>query len=171
MISDTLHAALEEIEEYQKSMPQCYDGLRGEIGKVKAVMDALRAFLDLPPSLGRYPQYDAAVTRLRVEIAGINVDGLQDALECVTDSWPTLEGGEASSRSSPKKGPGLGYDPQEVLARAIGVWTRGGGREQPCSAASEVDTVKNEVHLRNVNGLLVIYKLGRNGEIWRTVEG
>lgn len=45
MISDTLHDALAEIEDYQGSMPKCYDGLRDEIGKVKTVMSAMRAFL------------------------------------------------------------------------------------------------------------------------------
>ena len=91
MISDTLHDALSAIEDHQKSMPKCYDGLREEIGKVKAVMDALRAYLDCPPSDGRYPKYDAAMIRLRTAVAGIDVSGLTAALENIRSSWPTKQ--------------------------------------------------------------------------------
>ena len=90
-MSDTIHDALAEIEGYQQSMPECCDGLRGEIGKMKAVMDALRAYLDCPPSNGRYPRCDAAMTRLRTKIAGIDVSGIAAALENVRASWPTKE--------------------------------------------------------------------------------
>lgn len=89
MISDTLHDSIDEIEHYQKLMPEVYDGLRNEIGKVKAVMDALRSYLDLPPSEGKYPKYDAAMLRLRNEIADLDVEGLAAAIKHVTASWPT----------------------------------------------------------------------------------
>lgn len=46
MISDMLSEAVEEIERYQKDMPDCYEGLRFEIDTVKEVMDCLRLYLD-----------------------------------------------------------------------------------------------------------------------------
>lgn len=171
MISDTLHDALVEIERYQKSMPQCYDGLQDEIGKVKAAMDALRAYLDFPPGDGRYPIYDAAMRRLRTEIAGIAVDGLAAAIENVTSSWPAPSEADVTTDSRPSRLNGLGYDPEEVLARAIDVWTQAGDRDQPSSDYSEVDTKTHEVRLRNINGFLATYKIGPAGEIWQTPDG
>ncbi len=104
MISDTLHDAIAEIGRYQRDMPQCYDGLRGEIEKVKAVMDALRAYLDCPPSMGRYPRYDAAMSRLKNEIARIDLDGVAAALTGVKSSWPTPAEFEATKDFRPTKG-------------------------------------------------------------------
>lgn len=169
MISDTLHDANAEIGRYQRDMPECYDGLRHEIEKVKAVMDALRAYLDCPPSTGRYPRYAAALDRLRSEIARINLDGVLAALNGVKSSWPTPEEVEETKDFRPT-GQLFAYDPEEVLARAIDVYFRDGGRDQPSSAASEVDDERHEVRLRNVHGLLATYKIGRNGTIRRTCE-
>jgi hypothetical protein len=50
MGSDLLHEAAAEIGRYQRSFPKSYDGLRVEIGKVTAVMNALKTSLDCPPS-------------------------------------------------------------------------------------------------------------------------
>jgi hypothetical protein len=49
MLSDVLFEARREIERYQKDFGECYDGVRVEIDKVKAVMDAMRAYLDILP--------------------------------------------------------------------------------------------------------------------------
>jgi len=49
MISDVLSEAIEQINEYQESSPDSYDGIKDEIDKVKLVMFALQFFLDLPP--------------------------------------------------------------------------------------------------------------------------
>jgi hypothetical protein len=49
MISDVLCEAIWEIEECQKEFGDSYDELRMEIEKVKAVMDAMRAYLDILP--------------------------------------------------------------------------------------------------------------------------
>lgn len=49
MISDVLCEAIWEIEEYQRKFGDCYDDFRMEIDKVKAVMDAMRTYLDILP--------------------------------------------------------------------------------------------------------------------------
>ena len=161
MLSDTLHDAILEIERHQKSRPIVYDDLRKEIGKVKAVMNALRSYLDLIPFDDSYPKYEAARLRLRNEIADIDVRGLAAAFKHVKASWPTKAEFEMA------KSLRLGYEPEEVLARAIADWTKRGDRQQPSSADSEVDTEKHEAHLRNVNGLLATYKIGPAGELRR----
>ncbi len=89
MISDVLFDAVREIEEYQRSLPGCYDFLRDEIGKVTVVMDSLRAYLDMPPSEGGCARYEAARNRLRDVIARIDVGGVLAALEDVPGPWPT----------------------------------------------------------------------------------
>lgn len=91
MISDTLFEALAEIEHYQKKFPKAYSGLKAEIDKVKAVMNAMRSYLDFPPSDGRHPRYDAAVDRLRKEIGAIDVQRVAAAIEDARASWPTPE--------------------------------------------------------------------------------
>ena len=96
MISDVLSEAVTSIEEYQRSMPKCYRNLGVEIGKVTTVMNALRVYFDCPPADGRYPRYDAAMKRLRTEIAAINVDGLLQALDGIEAGWPTPEEAKAA---------------------------------------------------------------------------
>lgn len=49
MISDVLSDALSEIADYQRRMPQAYDGLREEIEPVKRAMHRLLVLLDGPP--------------------------------------------------------------------------------------------------------------------------
>ena len=49
MISDVLFHALEEINDWQRKLPQAYDGLHDEIEPVKAAMHRLRVLLDAPP--------------------------------------------------------------------------------------------------------------------------
>jgi hypothetical protein len=99
MISDTLHEAIAEIERYQRSIPKSYDGLRIEIGKVTAVMNALRTWLDCPPSKGRYPRFETALGRLRAEIAGLDVEPLLRAMDDLKAAWPTPE--EANKQTGP----------------------------------------------------------------------
>ena len=93
MISDVLHKAVEEIERYQRSG---YGGMRVEIGKVKAVMNALRGGLDCPPSDGLYPRYEAAKERLMAELARLDVEPLLAAVANVSVSWPTEEEAKAA---------------------------------------------------------------------------
>ena len=90
MISDTLFEAVTEIERYQRDFSNAYGESKEAIEKVKAVMNALRAYLDCPPA-GRYPRYDAAVKQLRQEIGAIDVEGVEAALENARASWPTPE--------------------------------------------------------------------------------
>lgn len=97
MISDTLSEALTEIEHYQKRIPKAYSESAEAIEKVKDVMTALRAYLDLPPA-GWYPRYDAAVGRLREEIGAIDLEGVTAALESITASWPTPEEVDATKK-------------------------------------------------------------------------
>lgn len=56
MISDVLFEAVEQIEEYQKAMPQCYDSIKDRIDKVKGEMKELQIFLDTPPSLDEFKE-------------------------------------------------------------------------------------------------------------------
>ena len=99
MISDTLHEATAEIERYQHSFPKCYDGLRVEIGKVKAVMIALRTWLDCPPSTGRYPRLETALGRLRAGIANLDVEPLLSAMDDLKAAWPTPGGGRGGEQA------------------------------------------------------------------------
>ncbi len=100
MISDELCEAIEEIERYQRSFPKSYDGLRVEIGKVTAVMNALKTWLDCPPSKGRYPRFEAALGRLRAEIARLDVEPLLRAMDDLKASWPTPEEVEEAKRQA-----------------------------------------------------------------------
>lgn len=97
MISDTLFEAVTEIERYQKNFPKAYSGLKAEIDTVKAVMNALRAYLDCPPA-DQYPRHDAAVEHLRHQISAIVVEGVEAALENITASWPTPEEVDAAKK-------------------------------------------------------------------------
>jgi hypothetical protein len=107
VISDVLSDAVAEIERYQRDMPGCYDGLRDQIEAAKAVMDALRTYLDFPPPTGRHPAYDAALGRLHTEIARISMGGVSEALNGVRAAWPLPEEIE-SARDSRPSGPGDG---------------------------------------------------------------
>lgn len=51
MISDVLFEARLSIEEYQKNMPECYEGIRDKIEHVKREMQALQELLDAPPKI------------------------------------------------------------------------------------------------------------------------
>ncbi|MBV8535840.1 MAG: hypothetical protein JO128_09620 [Alphaproteobacteria bacterium] len=46
MISDTLFDAIAEIRDYQRRLPQMYDGMKAEIDSVVARMEALKEFFD-----------------------------------------------------------------------------------------------------------------------------
>jgi energy-converting hydrogenase A subunit M len=102
MINDVLDKAIAEIEQYQQSLPKCYDGLRVEIGKVIAVMNSLRAWLDCPPSDGVHPRHEAAKERLMAELARLDVEPLLAAVANMRVSWPTEEEAEAAKKR--KKG-------------------------------------------------------------------
>ena len=91
MISDRLHEALTEIENYQRTHRTAYGGLRVEIEAVKAVMRALQTYLDAPPGGGRHPKYDAARAQLRAGIAILDVTGVASALDNLKSPWPTPE--------------------------------------------------------------------------------
>ena len=49
MLSDTLSEAIEEIERYQREMPDVYDYIKEEINQVKEAMRKLQIELDTPP--------------------------------------------------------------------------------------------------------------------------
>ena len=51
MISDVLFEAIEEIERYQRELPQAYSRMREDIELVKKVLASLQARLDTPPVL------------------------------------------------------------------------------------------------------------------------
>jgi hypothetical protein len=100
MISDVLHEAIAEIERGQRSFPKSYHGLRVEIGKATAVMNALQTWLGCPPSKGRYPRYEEALGQLRAELASLDVEPLLRALDGLKASWPTPEEVEEANRES-----------------------------------------------------------------------
>jgi len=50
VISDVLSDARENIERYQRDMPDAYDVLAPEIASVLTVMGGLRLYLDIPPN-------------------------------------------------------------------------------------------------------------------------
>ncbi len=97
MISDTLFEAVTEIERYQTDFPNAYGESTEAIERVKVVMNALRAYLDCPPT-GMYPRYDAAVEHLRQQIVAIVVEGVEAALKNMTASWPTPEEIDAAKK-------------------------------------------------------------------------
>lgn len=98
MISDVLFEAIAEIERYQRSFPKSYDGLRVEIGKVTAVMNALKTLLDCPPSKGQYPRFETVLGRLRAEIAKLDVEPLLRAMDDLKSAWPTPDEVEDANR-------------------------------------------------------------------------
>lgn len=51
MISDVLCEALDQIEEYQASFPDIYQGIRAEIEEVKLALARLLIHLDSPPEM------------------------------------------------------------------------------------------------------------------------
>lgn len=48
MISDVLSDAVIEIEDYERTLPRSYEGIKTELAQVKLVMDVMRRFLDIP---------------------------------------------------------------------------------------------------------------------------
>lgn len=106
MISDTLSDAMAEIEEYQRYHPEVYGKWQVHIWKATTVMDALRTWLDCPPSVGLYPRFEAAKERLMAEIARLDVEPLLAAVGNVRVSWPTREEAEAAKEREKKEAGG-----------------------------------------------------------------
>lgn len=79
MISDVLSDASDEIERYEREMPECYAGLSDELGRVRTLMDAMRVYLDLPQWAD--PLRDA----LLVAIGGVDVGPVRAALDAIFD--------------------------------------------------------------------------------------
>ena len=50
MISDVLFEALQEIERYQREMPDVYSDMAADIERVKVEMQTLQRRLDTPPA-------------------------------------------------------------------------------------------------------------------------
>lgn len=100
MISDTLSEAKAEIEYCQLYHQEAYGKWQVHIWKVTTVMDALRTWLDCPPSGGVYPRYDAAEGRLLAEIANLNVEPLLRAMDDLKAAWPTPEEVEEANRQA-----------------------------------------------------------------------
>jgi hypothetical protein len=89
-LSDVLFEAVQRIERYQRTQPQVYEELRGEIDDLKARMRALQFKLDRPPArmdvaLGKL---NGALRELHAVVAGdpnehlvsYAVDGVMSAL-------------------------------------------------------------------------------------------
>lgn len=79
MISDVLSEALGKIEQYEKNNPNVYADVAGEIDRVRTLMEALRVYLDLPPS------DDLLRETLRNVLLGVDVAPVKAVLESVRD--------------------------------------------------------------------------------------
>jgi hypothetical protein len=77
MISDTLFEAIEEIRDYQESMPKSYDEIRSELGVVVTLMEAMRTVLDIPP----VPPYEDRAQHILKAIREIDLSAVKAALE------------------------------------------------------------------------------------------
>jgi hypothetical protein len=60
-----------------------------------------------------------------------------------------------------KKKPQIMYEPDEMLRRAMAAWFRTGGSDQPGRDASTIEEAggKDYVVLRNVNGVMAVYRI------------
>ena len=74
-----------------------------------------------------------------------------------TGEWPSLV----------QKLERIAVDPDEVLDRAIRLWMRRDGAPFPSRSGSDVDLDSNEVHLENVTGRLVTYRILPDGRLRR----
>lgn len=75
MISDVLFDVAEEIQNYQKDMPELYGGYAPAIDTVSEVMQSLRELLDTPP----LPSLGAAHRELEAAIAQLDLTRLRAA--------------------------------------------------------------------------------------------
>jgi len=68
-----------------------------------------------------------------------------------------------------KKKAELKYEPDEMLRRAMAAWFRAGGSDQPGRDASTIEKAggKDYVVLRNVNGVLAVYRIRNDGMLKR----
>ena len=54
VISDVLSDAVQEMRDYLAELPETYANVRGDLDKLIADMDAMRARLDAPPTLADF---------------------------------------------------------------------------------------------------------------------
>jgi hypothetical protein len=67
-----------------------------------------------------------------------------------------------------KKKPGANFDDNEVQRRAFAAWFRGGGRDRPAdNSGVEQSHGKYYVALRNVNGIMAVYRIRNDGVLKR----
>jgi hypothetical protein len=78
MISDTLHQAIEDIERYQRDMPDSYDSIRADIDAVKEQMASLRRKLDNP--VGFYDIQTSSVIEELITQDGVKIEDHGDSL-------------------------------------------------------------------------------------------
>ncbi len=91
MISDVLHDAYEQIRLYQAEHPD-YDPLRVEIGNVLAVMNGLRLYLDMSPSVTG--ELRDLHERVRGLIADLDISELVKVMALVKQKAEELRSGE-----------------------------------------------------------------------------
>jgi len=68
-----------------------------------------------------------------------------------------------------KKKTELDYDSEEMMRRAMAAWFRAGGTDQPGRDASTIEDAggKDYVVLRNVNGVMAVYRIRNDGMLKR----
>jgi hypothetical protein len=75
----------------------------------------------------------------------------------------------ASIKAKKKHKPELRFDDDEMIRRAKAAWFRTGGSDQPGSSHSGVEESngKHYVVLRNVNGVMAVYRIRNDGILKR----
>jgi hypothetical protein len=97
MISDILSDAINEIFDYQRTMPDVYGNLGGEIAVVTTVMDALRMYFDAAPSM--HEEHGTFTEALRRAVAQVDVRDVQAARDRLLQLVEELRSGEPASDS------------------------------------------------------------------------
>jgi len=75
MVSDVLAEAIIDIKDYQKTMPDSYECLGGELDAVTTVMDIMRLYLDTEPHLVQ--RHAEVFDKLRAMLLSIDVASMK----------------------------------------------------------------------------------------------
>lgn len=98
MISDVLSEAIDEIHEYQRTMPDVYGDLADEIAVVTTIMDALRMYFNAAPSM--HAEHGTFTEDLRQAVATVDVRDVRAARDRFRQLVRELRSGEPESEYS-----------------------------------------------------------------------
>ncbi len=102
MISDVLSDAIDEIHEYQQTMPDVYGDFADEIAVVTTVMDALRMYFDAAPSM--HEEHGTFTEALRRTVAEVDVRDVRAARDRFLQLVRELRSGDPASEASTPEG-------------------------------------------------------------------